>query len=190
MKITKDKHICTYKNAFSKEWCEYLINIYEHSPEKYSRQEAEGVASLWKDDVHVPESRFPKEMINSFKEYMFTNIIPHYNNEYTVVGPGEERELLKIIDFKVQKTLPSQGYHVWHYENGNVEYAHRVLTWTVYLNDIKEGGETEFLHQSKRVTPEQGSVVIFPAAFTHIHRGNPPLSGEKYIITGWIGITK
>ena len=36
-----------------------------------------------------------------------------------------------------------------------------------------------------RVKPKQGTLVIWPAAFTHTHRGNPPLSNDKYIVTGW-----
>ena len=64
----------------------------------------------------------------------------------------------------------------------------RILTWTLYLNDVNEGGETEFLHQSLRIKPKQGTIVVWPAGFTHIHRGNPPLSGEKYIVTGWVEV--
>ena len=53
------------------------------------------------------------------------------------------------------------------------------------INDVEEGGETEFLHQHVRFTPKRGTVVFWPAAFTHQHRGNPPLKGTKYILTGW-----
>ena len=56
----------------------------------------------------------------------------------------------------------------------------------VYLNDVEEGGETEFLYQSRRIKPKQGTMVICPASFTHTHRGNPPLKGNKYMINGWI----
>ena len=56
----------------------------------------------------------------------------------------------------------------------------------LYLNDVDDGGETEFLHQSKRVKPEEGTFLIWPAGFTHMHRGNPPLKGEKYIVTSWV----
>ena len=55
----------------------------------------------------------------------------------------------------------------------------------VYLNDVKEGGETEFQYQKLRVKPKRGTVLIWPGGFTHLHRGNPPLSGDKYIATGW-----
>jgi hypothetical protein len=61
----------------------------------------------------------------------------------------------------------------------------RYLAYTVYLNTVEEGGETEFLYQKQRLKPEAGTLAIWPAAWTHVHRGNPPLSGSKYIITTW-----
>lgn len=88
-------------------------------------------------------------------------------------------------DIKMQKTSPAGGYHVWHYENSHWNFAQRELVWTLYLNTINEGGETEFLYQNRRIVPKQGTVVIWPAGYTHVHRGNPPLSEDKYILTGW-----
>ena len=91
---------------------------------------------------------------------------------------------------KIQKTLPGEGYHIWHCEwgggTGNLEVYLRGLVYTIYLNDVEEGGETEFLHFSQRVKPKKGRIVIWPASFPYVHRGNPPLSGEKYILTSWL----
>jgi len=92
-----------------------------------------------------------------------------------------------FTNLKIQKTLPTEGYHVWHIEHGKgFENESRAFVFSIYLNDVKEGGETEFLHFSKRVKPKTGRIVIWPAAFPYLHRGNPPLSGEKYIVTSWI----
>lgn len=88
--------------------------------------------------------------------------------------------------FNIQQTKPAEGYHVWHCENTANGTTQRVLATMLYLNDDFEGGETEFLYQTSRIEPKTGRVVIWPAHFTHVHRGNPPLSGEKYIATGWI----
>ena len=55
----------------------------------------------------------------------------------------------------------------------------------LYLNTIKEGGETEFLYLNKRVKAKVGRMIIFPAGYTHTHRGNPPIGEEKYIATTW-----
>ena len=88
---------------------------------------------------------------------------------------------------KIQKTLPTEGYHVWHIEHQKgFEMEPRAFVFSIYLNDVEDGGETEFLHFSKRVKPKTGRIVIWPAAFPYLHRGNPPLSGEKYILTSWM----
>ena len=88
---------------------------------------------------------------------------------------------------KIQKTLPTEGYHVWHIEHGKgFENEPRAFVFSIYLNDVEEGGETEFLHFSKRIKSKTGRIVIWPAAFPYLQRGNPPLSGEKYILTSWM----
>lgn len=86
--------------------------------------------------------------------------------------------------FNLQKTVPGQGYHVWHCEDAGQCMSRRLVSM-MYLNEGFEGGETEWLYQSRREIPKTGRVVIWPATFTHTHRGNPPLNGEKYIATSW-----
>ncbi len=86
----------------------------------------------------------------------------------------------------VQRTLPSEGYHAWHSEDGSLGCNRRIVATMMYLNNVEEGGETEFLYQRKRFKPKRGQVLIWPAGFTHTHRGNPPLKGEKYISTSWL----
>lgn len=90
-----------------------------------------------------------------------------------------------IRGMRIQKTEPGEGYHSWHFESDGHERANRVTAWMIYLNDNYTAGETEFLYQHQRVEPEQGKLLIWPAAYTHVHRGNPPLEGTKYILTGW-----
>mgnify|MGYP003351836575 CR=1 FL=1 len=57
--------------------------------------------------------------------------------------------------------------------------------YLMYLNDVEEGGETEFLYYPKRIKPKKGTLIMWPAGFTHTHRGNPPISNEKYIVATW-----
>ena len=62
----------------------------------------------------------------------------------------------------------------------------RLLNVQLYLNTVNEGGETEFLYEQRREKAVQGKLLIYPSSMTHIHRGNTPLSNEKYILNGWI----
>ena len=54
-----------------------------------------------------------------------------------------------------------------------------------YLNDVKDGG-TEFLHQNITTPAKKGLTLIWPAFWTHTHRGVISKTKEKYIVTGWI----
>jgi hypothetical protein len=91
----------------------------------------------------------------------------------------------------VQKYVKgSSGYPHWHSEvypkDEKCDQLHRVLAFQFYLNDVSKGGETEFYYQQRKVESKAGRMLIFPAGFTHTHRGNRPESGEKYIITSWV----
>ena len=105
----------------------------------------------------------------------------HYAMKYTQISKYQ----FQTLHINLKKTLPKQGYHIWHCENNDMGYTRRVLATMLYLNDITDGGETEFLHQHIRISPKAGRVVIWPAGFTHMHRGNPPLKGEKYVANSW-----
>ena len=55
----------------------------------------------------------------------------------------------------------------------------------IYLNDVTDGGYTEFPNQGKRFQPRAGDLLIWPAFFTHPHRGIASKTQTKYIVTGW-----
>ena len=93
----------------------------------------------------------------------------------------------------IQKYIANQGgYPYWHCElypkigDPGGETLHRVLLWSVYLNDAFADGETEFLQQRRKIVPQTGSLLIAPAGFTHTHRGNRPRDGDKYLATSWV----
>jgi hypothetical protein len=114
------------------------------------------------------------------------NKVGTYYEIYSEEYPALKVSSKNIYHVKLQRTKPGEGYHVWHSENDCKANNSRVAVFTLYLNTVELGGETEFLHQGVRVDAVEGRLSIFPAAFTHVHRGNPPLSGDKYILTGWI----
>jgi hypothetical protein len=87
-------------------------------------------------------------------------------------------------------TANEGGYPYWHCElypkDALCDTLHRAVLWTIYLNEEFDEGETEFLYQRKKIKPKTGSLLIAPTAFTHTHRGNKPLDGDKYIATSWV----
>ena len=186
MKATFNQHIGIFEDAVPKEFCNEIINLFDSNPNSHiSRQNSENnINPLAKSDHHLGGEVNRSKFFNYFNKFFWDHIYPQYQSKYMVdidINPFPKF----ISDFKIQKTLPTEGYHMWHYEIDS-NPSTRIMVYTLYLNNVEEGGETEFLYQSLRLKPKQGTIVLWPAGYTHIHRGNPPLSGEKYIVTGWI----
>lgn len=190
-----DNFIEVYKNVLDEEFCKSVIQLFNQAESDgfgYTRKDWEDkdIPTIVKDDLSIFYNHttlqikiLNHELIEKFHKVLWETCYSQYYNKY---GALETVPPLSSFDIKIQKTKPGQGYHTWHCESGDRATSGRVLAWTVYLNDDFEAGETEFLYQQYRYKPSRGDVVIFPAAFTHLHRGNPPIGGDKYIITGWL----
>jgi len=101
------------------------------------------------------------------------------------------RQMYRYGNVNLQKYNAGQGgYFHWHSEiypqDERCEPLHRMLLFMFYLNDVAEGGETEFFFQQRKIAPKRGRMVVAPAGFTHTHRGNMPVSNDKYIATSWV----
>ena len=175
---------------FPNKLCDKVIDIFENKTkligENHFSKNLQGLAR--KDEVLFLDE-FELEIYQDLGNITLASDINHYLDialkEYSNNFSALNSMLLRSVRQKLQKTKIGGGYHEWHVEQYNKESVSRILTWSIYLNDVEEGGETEFLHQSKRIKAQKGKILIFPACFTHTHRGNPPLSGDKYILTGW-----
>lgn len=193
-----------FDNAFDEAWCNKMIDFFEYRKNltgtilrgnRITQDESVAIGHQYdfdemKDYPQIQDiytSYMIPDMFREFQETMWNKCYPLYKTQYPFLEDVGKHE---ISFLKVQKTLPAQGYHWFHCESSNAHSAKRLLVVCVYLNTIEKGGETEFLYQSQRIEPVVGRLVIFPAAFTHTHRGNPPLSGDKYILTTWAEFTQ
>ena len=184
--------IGVYDNYITEQDCDKAIKIFEDQNKfdnTINRIAFEKASILKKQDQQF--FAVPGNMNIWWEELksMIFNFDIAWNHYQKNVGAleGYGQDTFHYTQLKIQKTLPTEGYHVWHIEHGKgFEVEPRAFAYSIYLNDVKEGGETEFLHFSKRVKPKKGRIVIWPAAFPYLHRGNPPLSDEKYILTSWM----
>jgi hypothetical protein len=202
MQLDRTKFIGVFENAFSHDFCDRVVSFMDRSIScgaTGTRQQIEKVSRLKKDDQAVfscdiiddykTDTLWPSwaGLTNTITNEFWQSIYPAYADVYGALQ--DATEAFQIEGMKVQRVEVGGGYHMWHYESSSRVVSQRNLAWTLYLNDVHEGGETEFLYQSVRVQPKRGTFVLWPAGFTHTHRGNPPLSNSKYIVTGWTALT-
>ena len=178
--------IGVWENFVPRYLCEKVINEFEKlsstsSIVMMSGEQQFKQSKLGRDDRSLLLNAADVEVATSINQYLQACSL-HYIDRYS------QLKSLKLFssDIKMQKTEPEGGYHVWHYESQSYHHCNRELVWAIYLNDLPEGeGETEFLHQRRRIRPTQGTVVIWPAGMTHVLKGNTVFTQDKYILTGW-----
>ena len=176
--------ISRYSGAFSKDDCDKIIKgikFFEDNhllfyDRTYLTSEDHKVVNVSHDYDFSASSRIGNEILPKVKP-----CVDEYLQAFAVLN----KKKFLLHDIKLKHIPAGGGFHTWHYETGALEVAARQFVIQVYLNDDFEGGETEFLYQQRREKAVAGDVLIFPASFTHTHRGNPPLGGSKYIATSW-----
>ena len=190
--VSIDNFIGVYDNYIMKEDCDKAIRIFERQSKFHktmNRIKFENAPIAEKKDEQFFANGANIEIWWRDLNSMIMNFNTAWNHyaQHTGAKQAYGDHDFHFASVKIQKTLPTEGYHVWHIEhNKGFEMESRAFVYSIYLNDVKEGGETEFLHFSKRVKPKKGRIVIWPAAFPYLHRGNPPLSGKKYLLTSWL----
>ena len=191
MNVTYENFIGIYEDAFSEEYCDKVIKYFNDCDKAglcFTRQHQSSVRKIEQEDlqlfghstINIP---YMVEFTQEFNSVFWNSIYTNYADKFDVLKTYEPHT---NYAFKVQKTEIGQGYHIWHSEDSTRAVSSRILAWMLYLNDVDEGGETEFLYYPKRIKPRTGTLILWPAGFTHAHRGNPPLSDTKYVITGWL----
>lgn len=168
-------------------------------------------ADEWQNEMNLVQNAVLKGLIQYVRKFPFLlsgAVSLMYKNAKGNLAPLSHEDVAKMDDatltnflsavyrlgsVNMQKYLKGEGgYFHWHSEfyphptDPNQDSLHRILLYMFYLNDVEDGGETEFYHQGLKSKPKQGSLVIAPADFTHTHRGNMPVSNDKYIFTSWI----
>lgn len=191
--VTFNNFVGVFENAYSDEYCDRIVTYYNNMTAAgfgEDRMKQDSALNIKKDDVavfangerqimEVPLLGFTKE----FNEKFWAEFYPAYAQKYAILTEYDNHS---VYSYKIQKTSIGGGYHIWHSEDSARSVCGRVLVWMLYLNDVDEGGETEFLYYPMRVKAKKGRLIIWPAGFTHTHRGNPPISNEKYVVTGWV----
>lgn len=193
-----DPWIWTSSNVLSENFCKKVIDKFELSTNDHRQgQIYSGVntdikrstdlfittLTDWKDEHSV----FHETLIKKFEEYSY-HLTKYFhsrkvNQVYDFLIPGDA-PLFFSSGHQVQRTNPKEFY-TWHNDSLHCQQFYRVFTYIFYLNDVKSGGQTEFINGEK-IRPEQGKLLIFPATETYMHRGVSPSSGVKYISVGWM----
>ena len=168
--------------------CKKIISFYEENPDRITEGESGGKINKevkLSDDISIRPSELEQKSHKIFVDYM--NILKQCYEDYIVQWPALKNlfHSVEISSFNIQKYYPGGHFKKHHMERTNILTSSRIFAWMTYLNNVEEGGTTDFLYYDLSIKPEIGKTLIWPAEWTHAHRGDIVNKGLKYIITGW-----
>ena len=176
------------KNELNKSFCEHVIDKFEKDDRKKQGIVGGGLRTDIKrsTDLSITHSSGYEEEDKIFYDNLNKNILNYEKTRGKIYHKFilEETATQKVEDsgYQIQRTKPGE-YYVWHHDQAS--FRSRRLTYIWYLNDIHDGGYTQF-NTGLQIQPEVGKIMIFPALWPWMHRGYPPKTETKYIVTGWL----
>lgn len=189
-------------NSLCEELCNDIIELYENDENKDEGRTIGGVDMKIKNttDLIIPKNNekwkkieecLYKELHKNILKYIEQINCESYNPKF---NNGTDTNIFKNTNleayyFMIQKYDKNKGEYIYHNDFYLEKNKYRVITFLWYLNDVKEGGETQFW-DSYKIKPKTGKLILFPASWTFQHRGLMPKSSNKYIITNWLYLKK
>jgi hypothetical protein len=185
-----DEYIYQQHGVLSDSICETVINYYTDSKNTYDGVTYGGMNKNIKDtrDLIIPVAEAKWALINrTLYESLYANLLIYLRRINPAEGSYRMFPTNRLTEgiFLIQKYEKNKGKYIYHNDFSFMKKQCRVITYIWYLNDVEEGGETEFWGEY-RIKPEKGKLVLFPASWTFPHCGKMPISHDKYIITGWL----
>lgn len=172
-----------YDGALSPEFCRSVIARFEADPTKIVGRIGDGT----KEGAVRPDIKGTTEIMFTPDRSDWADVLLHVKQCLQRFMPGYLQPWkpafpvpLRSEDFRIARYNPGEHFS-YHSDNigGSVT---RVITAQWYLNDVAEGGATEFPWYGVGVQPREGRLMLAPVGWTFLHRGAPPVSGPKYII--------
>jgi len=189
-------YIQVYENCLEPDFCQDLIDMFESHEHLYEK---------------VDKSAFAKEkiyfnQINITQHSHYDEKFKEYHNKLLDVGTKIVSDYISILPspvypnytdtwegFRIKRYMPG-GYEGFglHGDACDTSNVTRWLAFFWYLNDVKDGGTTTFLYHEDNILgsieAKQGRCLVFPPTWTYPHKGDPPMSGPKYIVGSYLHI--
>lgn len=175
--------IQVYENALDSDICDFLIELFDGQTQLHERLENDSRPNF--TQVNLTENCEISRDVKLIHNEVIKNAFSYRDKYYEFIDKRVFPESHAFEQFRIKKYNPG-GTDMFdtHVDVQDYDSARRYLAYLWYLNDVDEGGKTVFNGMS--ITPKKGTLVMFPPLWMFPHKGEPPLSGSKYILTGYL----
>ena len=185
-----DRYIKVYDDVIDADSCNLLIGKFESAEEDQYEviRQAERDKAIAFTQINLANNADWASVQNGMLE-VFQDYIMAYINDCNI-QPKQWPTTYGYEAIRMKRYL-NNDYDRFdpHVDVMNQETSRRFLAFFIYLNDVDEGGETQFLNINKpgtyipyQVKPKRGRLLMFPPTWQYYHAGLKPVSGMKYLL--------
>ena len=116
---------------------------------------------------------------------MIKKVYEYRDEYYKFIDPRVFPTKHAFEQFRIKKyNVGGEEKFDTHVDVSDYNSSRRFLSFMFYLNDVHEGGKTVF--KEIEITPKKGTLLVFPPLWMYPHRGDPPISNSKYIMSTYL----
>jgi hypothetical protein len=175
--------IRVYDNALEPSVCDFIIDFFEKNTDKHERVENNKKPNF--TQLNLTDNSKVTEKINNIHNYLISKVYEYKKQYYNLFNDVCFPQEHNFEQFRIKKYFPEkEDQFDTHVDVLDHSSSRRFLSFLWYLNDVNVGGETVFENMS--IKPKRGSMIIFPPVWLFVHKGNPPVSNIKYIMSTYL----
>ena len=192
--LSMDNYIRIYDKVLDEDSCEFLIDKFEKfedRQEKVLMEQNDLVVSFNQINIYNHDEWIGtrEKLIEAMLHYV--SIYKKDCNITEIMWPPFLKIGFEAI--RIKRYLPNDFDRFDDHVDSSKGCEKRFLNFLIYLNDVEEGGETEFPQLYKpgtyiplSVKPKAGTMVVFPPMWPWLHAGRKPVSGPKYFAHSYL----
>jgi len=169
--------------TMSSDVCKELIELFESNTDLQQRYDQNGTLNFTQLNF-TQNSKIDEVLHNKVIDHIIAavQVYRKYVPETVFWRPRFSFEQVRI------KKYMNDGNDLFdsHIDACNSDTMKRFFAFFWYLNDVEEGGETEFLNLDLKVKPKAGRLVMFPPMWMYPDKGHSPISNNKYLLSTYL----
>ena len=180
-------YIKVYDDICDKQTCDQIVNLFE-SQEEY-HVNIDRLKRPTFTEMNISQRYQAKDpdwmIIQQQVQSCFVESVSRYIDEVDIGADFPAKYAFE--EFRVKRyRQDSADEFADHVDVGDHNSARRFLVCFLYLNDVEEGGTTDFPKINHTITPKCASILMFPPNWMYRHAGRPVIKGTKYILGSYL----
>lgn len=178
-------YIQCFDDALAPDLCAQMVGTFEKLSRFHTRNGRGAMPQLGESAwTELNVSKVADDSTQSFFRNQIVEYLQRYNRTLRLSAPIPARD--RIEHLRIKRYFAAAGDQFQPHFDSLDYTSNRYLVYIWYLNDVADGGGTDFPDLGIQVSAKAGRLLMFPPYWMFQHAGLPPKSNDKYIMSTYL----